>query len=315
MDKTTIVYLTGFWYSGATILGRSLKTSDEVMYVGEIRDFWTKGLKLDGKCSCGEHFSTCGFWQSVKNDYINAFPSESIEQITEDLAKFERWTNYFQLRKFLKGKGDKAYKQFLDNYLKHTEKLYEIISKRSGKRIIVDSSRLAVRLRALSLSNKLNLFPIYIIRDPRGIVNSLFKKEIRDYGERRNSSLIHIIKWIVKNLLTLNAMKNIEVNKKIYLGYKYFTKNPVRVLKFLENALGCNFDYALENDKVTLNLHPGHVFTGNRSRLDSGKVTINEDEKWRKELNWLYKILISITTIPLFKYVIYKYKLKDWKIS
>ena len=171
---------------------------------------------------------------------------------------------------------------------------------------------MAVRLRALSLSNKLNLFPIYVIRDPRGVVNSLFKKEIRDYGERRNSSLKHIIKWIVKNLLTLNAMKNIKVNNKIYLRYQYFTKNPVKVLKFLESSLNCNFDYVLENDKVTLNLQPGHVFTGNRSRLDSGKITINEDQKWKKELNWTYKILISITTVPLFKRIIFKYKLKNW---
>ena len=45
MEKIKVVYITGFWYSGATILGRSLKCSEDVIYVGEIRDYWTKGLK------------------------------------------------------------------------------------------------------------------------------------------------------------------------------------------------------------------------------------------------------------------------------
>ena len=312
MDKIKIVYLTGFWYSGATILGRSLRTSDQVIYVGEIRDFWVKGIRNDEKCSCGEKFSSCSFWQAVKNEYINSFPSENIETITRELERFERWTNYFKLKKYLKNKDDKSYRLFLENYLKHTEKLYEIISKVSGRNIIVDSSRLAVRLQALSLSDRLDLYPIYVIRDPRGVVNSLFKKEIRDYGKRRNNSLKHVLKWVVKNFLTLNAMKNIKVSKKIYLGYTYFTKNSVNVLEFLEKILNCKVDYVIKDGKVSLNLKPGHVFTGNRSRFDSGKVTISEDEKWRKELNWPYKVLISVATVPLFKYIMMKYRLKNW---
>ena len=176
MGKIKIVYLTGFWYSGATILGRSLKTSDQAIYVGEIRDFWVKGLKKNVKCSCGKRFGDCTFWQKVKNDYVNSFSSDSIEKITQELKEFDKWTNYFHLKKFLKKGDDKSYQQFLDNYLIHTEKLYECIAKHSGKDIIVDSSRIAVRLLALSLSKNLELFPIYVIRDPRGVVNSLFKK-------------------------------------------------------------------------------------------------------------------------------------------
>ncbi|MEJ2195789.1 MAG: hypothetical protein P8X73_13160 [Ignavibacteriaceae bacterium] len=46
MEKIKVVYLTGFWFSGATILGRSLKSSNEAIYVGEIRDYWTKGKRF-----------------------------------------------------------------------------------------------------------------------------------------------------------------------------------------------------------------------------------------------------------------------------
>ena len=163
MEKIKIVYLTGFWFSGATILGRSLRTSEQVIYVGEIRDFWVKGLQKNEQCSCGERFNNCDFWQNVKNDYVKSFPSESIEKITKELKKFEKWTNYFKLKKFLKKKDDKSYQLFLELYLKHTEKLYECIAKHSGRNIIVDSSRIPVRLLAISQSIKLDIFPIYVV--------------------------------------------------------------------------------------------------------------------------------------------------------
>jgi hypothetical protein len=314
MGKIKIVYLTGFWYSGATILGRSLKTSDQVIYVGEIRDFWVKGLRNNEQCSCGERFSNCAFWQNVKNDYINSFPSESIEKIATELKKFDKWTNYFRLKNFLKKGDDKSYRQFLNNYLIHTEKLFECISKYSGKNIIVDSSRLAVRLLALSLSKNLEVFPIYVFRDPRGVVNSLFKKDIRNFGKIKVNSIKQTIKWIIKNLLALNAMKVINTASKLYLGYEYFTKNPAPVLEFLQKQLNCRIHYSIENINVSLDLKPGHVFTGNRSRNDSGKIFIREDLKWKNELKITPKILVSIFSLPLYNYMVAKYSLKYWHI-
>jgi len=95
----------------------------------------------------------------------------------------------------------------LDTYLKHTEKLYEIISKVCGKNIIVDSSRLPGRLLALSLSTAIEIFPIYMIKDPRGVINSLIKKDFRYYGEIRTSTIKHVLTWNAKNLLCLDSLK------------------------------------------------------------------------------------------------------------
>ena len=313
MEKIKIVYLTGFWFSGATILGRSLRTSEQVIYVGEIRDFWVKGLQRNELCSCGEKFDNCNFWQKVKENYMNSFPSEELDRITEELAKFEKWTNYFKLKKFLENKDDKSYQSFLNHYIIHTEKLYECIARQSGRNIIVDSSRIPVRLLALSQSSKVDIFPIYVIRDPRGVVNSLIKKDIRNFGKKKYSSVGHSIKWNVKNLLSLDAMKRINTNNKIYLSYTYFTNNAVRVLEFLEKALKCKINYDIGDGKVSLDLKPGHVFTGNRSRHDRGKISIREDEKWRGELKWGYRILVSIASFPLYKYLLTKYRLKNWQ--
>jgi len=309
MGKTKVVFITGFWLSGGTILGKSLMSSKEVIFVGEVRDFYTFGIITNQQCSCGERFSNCNFWQNVKNEYINSFPSESIEKITEELGKFEKWTNYFKLKKFIRNKNDKSYQLFLDNYLRHTEKLYEIISKLSGGKIIVDTSRTPVRLLAISQSIKLDVFPIYIIRDPRGVVNSYIKKDIRNYGKKKHSVIMHILKWGIKSLLSLNAMKSFNTTNKIYLSYSYFTNNSAHVLDILEKSLNLKFEYIVENGRVSLNQKlGGHVFSGNRLRLTTGKIPIIEDVKWRDELKWTYKILVSIISIPLFKYILTKYR-------
>ena len=83
---------------------------------------------------------------------------------------------------------------------------------------------------------------------------------------------------------------------------------------FLEKKLNCKIDYTVDNGVVSLNLKPGHVFTGNRSRHDSGKITIREDIKWKNELNLISRILVSIFSLPLFNYLLTKYRLKNWQV-
>jgi len=309
MKKIKIVYLTGFWYSGATILGRSLKSSEDVIYVGEIRDYCTKGLKKNAKCSCGERFESCNFWTNVTEEYINSFPLDDIGKISKELSELEKTKNYFKLKKFIKNNDDNYVRQLLDTYLKHTEKLYECISKVSGKNIIVDSSRLPGRLLALSLSTKIEMFPIYIIRDPRGVINSLIKKDFRNYGDIRTSTFKHILTWNAKNLLSLDSVNKLNSEKTLYLEYKNFTRNPAQVLEKIKKNLNCTLNYEEENGKLSLYLEPGHVFTGNHSRHHTGKIAITEDLKWKKELSWQRKVIVSVTSIPLLKYIVKKYHL------
>ena len=74
-------------------------------------------------------------------------------------------------------------------------------------------------------------------------------------------------------------------------------------------SLNCTLNYEEENGKVSLYLEPGHVFTGNHSRHHTGKITITEDVKWKKELSWQRKAIVSVTSLPLLKYMVKKYHL------
>ena len=63
----------------------------------------------------------------------------------------------------------------------------------------------------------------------------------------------------------------------------------------------------MKDGKDFINLEPGHVFTGNKSRLESGNVTISEDTKLRQQLSPLNKFLTSVISLPLYKYVVNRY--------
>ena len=152
------------------------------------------------------------------------------------------------------------------------------------------------------------------MRDPRGVINSLIKKDMRNYGENRHNTFSHIINWNAKNLLSLDAMRILKHNNGMHLLYKTFTKAPTIIFKNLESKLNCKFIFEEENDKVSLNLEQGHVFTGNRSRYNFGKITINEDIQWKQQLNGLNKILISIGSLPIYKFIASKYRLNNINI-
>ena len=310
MRKIKVIYITGWWRSGATILSRSLGTSKEAVFAGELKDYWRIRFMKNNKCSCGERFPTCAFWQEVSNEHIKAFPSINFEELKNEFREIEKWSNYLSLRKLIKNKKRNHLKPILDKYLTHNEKLYEIISEITGGKIIIDSSRNPGRLLALLSSDKIEMYTINIIRDPRAAMNSLIQTDIRNVHENRQNTYLNILNWNIKNLLGLDIMRNSDADKGTFISYKNFTRHPARVLKKLEKRLNLPLNYEEYNGKFTIKLEAGHIFKGNRSRFNSGNITITEDTKWEHQLSRFHKILISTTSLPLHKYLLKKYHLE-----
>ncbi len=310
MGKIKVVYVNGWWRSGATILSRSLGNSKEAFFAGELKDYWRIRFMKHNKCSCGEKFPTCSFWQEVSKEHIRSFPSINFEELKNEFREIEKWSNYFKLRKLIKNKKETSLKPILVKYLAHNEKLYEIISRITGKKIIIDSSRNPGRLLALLSSNKIEIYTINIIRDPRATMNSLIQKDIRNVNENRQKTPLNILNWNIKNLLGLDIMKKIDADKGTYISYKNFTRHPAQVLEKLKNRLNLSLNYEEVNGKFSINLEAGHIFSGNRSRFNTGKITITEDTNWERKLSWYHKILISIGSLPLHKYLLKKYHLE-----
>ncbi len=307
MEKIKIVYLTGYGKSGATLIGRHLGNSKEAFFVGELKYFWKRGLLKNEECTCGEKVDSCNFWKRVIDEYLEFFPSIDKESISNEFREFEKLKNYFKLKKVEEIKGDNALKLLLDKYLEHNEKLYEIIAKVSGKNILVDISRIPGRLLALSFSNKIEIYPVYLMRDPRGMLNSFVQADNHWYGENRHSILKQLLTWNANTFFSIKHIKKLRVGKFLFILYSDYVRNPSRELNQLDELINDEFNNEVKNGKVFINLDPGQVFAGNRSRLVSGNVTITEDTKWKQQLSWLNKVLATVISLPLYKYTVNKY--------
>jgi hypothetical protein len=238
------------------------------------------------------------------------FSSIDFEELRKEFSEIEKWSNYYKLRKIIKNNKENSLKPILDKYIEHNIKLYEIISQKTVGKIIIDSSRNPGRLLALLSSDKIDMYTIDIIRDPRASMNSLIQKDIRNVHENRQNTLVNMLNWDVKNLLGLDIMRKIDADKGSYISYKNFTRYPAQVLEQLKKKLNLSLDYEETNGKFTINLEAGHIFSGNRSRFNTGKITISEDTNWERQLSWFHKTLISIGSLPLHKYLVKKYSLE-----
>jgi len=137
MGKIKVVYINGWWRSGATILSRTLGNSKEAVFVGELKDYWRIRFIKHNKCSCGEKFPTCSFWQEVSKEHVRSFPSINFEELMNEFREIEKWSNYFILRKLIKNNKEASLKPILVKYL-HTMKNYtKLFQDLQGKKLLL----------------------------------------------------------------------------------------------------------------------------------------------------------------------------------
>ena len=139
------------------------------------------------------------------------------------------------------------------------------------------------------------------------MINSLINKDLSNYHEIRHNTILNLIHWDIKNYFNMSIMQKLNAAQIINVLYKNFTMYPLIVLEEIKKILNCNLDIEKQDGKLSMYLGPGHVFSGNRKRHESGKVTIKEDIDWKVELSLTHKILTSLISLPFFKYIVKKY--------
>jgi len=101
-------------------------------------------------------------------------------------------------------------------------------------------------------------------------------------------------------------MKNIDADMGENIFYKDFSMYPAQTLQMLEKRLKLPLNYEVVNGQCSINLEGGHIISGNRNKFNTGKTKIIRDIKWKKRLGKFHKVLISIGSLPLYKYLVRK---------
>jgi hypothetical protein len=259
-DKVKVVFIASLSHSGSTLLDLMLNAHPDVASVGELKQLGRfarhekPGRRLS--CTCGaESVLTCEFWTRVSR-LTKAMIGRTIAELNvEDYSNQE-------------------------SFDKDNAALFQAISSVADKRYLVDSSKSAGRLSLLMNNAALDVFPFFLIRDPKGQICS----------SKRSESLVRLIENYVRtNRGIYELVKN---RPHAVVRYEQLVREPERVLGALMAELGLAFD----KNQLKWAAQIRHNVGGNgMRRRNSSELKL--DEKWRDHFNLLQKIIIDAATI------------------
>ena len=263
--------------SGSTLLGMLLNSQQDVIYLGEVRNF-KEALDDNRSCYCGMNMKECSFWSSI------------IERIDENKLELYTKTKYGVAHKIVKylslfncpvsafriaGKlsaGIEKEIQTVDNILK----IYKAASNVSCKPIVCDSSHRNTQAKLLWLMLNKKLKVIHLVRDGRGVSNSIMKRTNCDIREAA-------VSWKRNNIFSL--LTHIGISKKsiIRIRYEDLCLNPFDEIERICKFTGIPFSH--ESLQLLFEKGMDHHNIGGSSTIRKNKLSsLTLDEKWKNDL-------------------------------
>jgi hypothetical protein len=232
-----------------------ISSHSEIVSVGEAHQI---GRDPGKPCRCGVTPGlNCPFWLAVAKEFEKT-TSVSFPQINLE----DQGTGHFE---------------------EHNLAFYRAVSQVSGKRIIVDSSKNLPRLAGLLEISGLQMTPIHLIRDPRGVTCSAMRKG--------KNWIYASLQYDVLMARTLYTLRN---HRRIGVRYEELSTDTATVLSRLMGKLGLDF----EESQLDWTRGTRHNFGGNYYTGGEGNRTIQPDVAWRSRLTASQIAGIRLLTFP-----------------
>jgi hypothetical protein len=301
--RTRLVYLLAASHSGSTLLAMLLGRHPDVCTVGELKAT-SLGDVERYRCSCGALIRQCGFWQSVSSDMASSGFAFDIADARTDIRHSESAYVRQLLKPLHRGPVSEAlrdlalsasptWRRHREENAKRNAALASTLLARTGKRIVVDSSKIGIRLKHLLRNDALDVQVIRIVRDGRGVSLTYMRPaefaDARDRrlreggmgGDRAHQSLsmkAAAKQWRRSNEEAEAILSRLDRSQWIQVHYEQLCAEPIATLRTLSEFL------KIDPTKLTLDFRAGpHHILGNGMRLDSVD-RIDLDERWRSEL-------------------------------
>jgi hypothetical protein len=213
-----VIYLMGAGRSGSTILGVALGNCTDVFYAGEL-DKWL--MRSGVPPLAGAERSA--FWEQVRAD------ADGSELFGFGARSLERSSALFSVSNW------RARRRLRERYRAVSEDLFRAIARVSGARHIIDSSHYPLRARELQSLTGIELYLVFLVRDPNGVVAS-FNRD--DVVERRfNIPTTNAYLWLT-HLVSLFVFLRHPRERRILLRHEDLLANPAGVLRALLDRVG-----------------------------------------------------------------------------
>jgi hypothetical protein len=248
-----LIYVLGLPFSGSTLFALALGNDERFFNAGEI-SFIEHDFNPVRRCSCGEPLNSCAFWAPLAEELRQVrSPTLDLDGHGEPRELDPRGQNPFR-------RGSQA---SLANYAARHADFVRRLARCAGCRFIVDASKSAHRLQALSTYSDLPIRVIVLCRGSRDVLAARIKR-----ARRRNRMYVQVlapffVAWLAYHLLqiqrTLRSFRSEEV---VTVGFPEFLKCPEATERRLSEWLGEDVRLSIDGDRLSLD-RVQHVFTGN----------------------------------------------------
>jgi hypothetical protein len=253
-ERPKVVYVMGTARSGSTILGVTLGNCDRIFYAGELGGWlvksgisWLAGSERER------------FWSIVRDQVDGAeelFGRQAHDCLEVSLALFRirSWPARRRLRK---------------HYRRVSEQLYLAIARESGATHIVDTSSHPLRARELRGLSEIDLYLVYLVRDPESVVASFTRSDVARFS--RSAVITNAYVWLTNLLCSLVFLSHPR-DRRIFVRYEDFVADPECVVRHIVDQV----DGPAGPPDFTA-LRTGIPFQGNRLLREGEAIAFKRD--------------------------------------
>jgi len=262
-SKIRLVYILAASHSGSTLLSLLLGAHPDVCTVGEL-----KISHLDDRerylCSCGSRITECSFWTRVSTEMARKgidFDIRDAETHFSDIQNTycRKLLAPLHRGRFLEALRDMAlwlspeWKKHLRRVQNRNLLLMKTILEITGRKIIVDSSKIGQRLKYLLKNPELDIKVIRLVRDGRAVMLTYINPG--QYADARNPRLRQggtgrdrerekipveraAYQWLRCNEEAEEILKILPKHKWIHVQYENYCRNTSHELYKLFKFIG-----------------------------------------------------------------------------
>jgi Sulfotransferase family len=219
-----LAYVMGAGHSGSTILGITLGNCEGLFYAGELEEWLLSAERPRWGASDRQDF-----WSAVADRVGGA------ESILGDRANrcIERSSAILRVDLW------RARRRLRPTYRRVAAELARAVADVAGASYVIDSSHFPLRARELRELAEIELYLIFLVRDPRDVVASntreLSPHEVAETRWRRLTMNANL--WLTQ-LLALRTFASHPADRRIFVRHEDFLDDPAGVTRQILAMLG-----------------------------------------------------------------------------
>jgi hypothetical protein len=299
--RPRVLLIVGSGRSGSTLIERALGGVPGVAALGESVHLWDRAVRDDELCACGRPFGACPFWSAVGQRAFRGWDQVEAAELVRQRQAVVRTRHLPQL---LTTSAWPSWRSKRDRLARDLGAVLRAAQAESGAQLLVDSSKMPAYAGLLTRT-EVDLRCVQVVRDPRGVANSMRKSVVRpeatgaDFMHR--TGVVESALWWSAFDLATGLLRKFAKVPFATVRYEDFVADPsgtVRgVLDFAGLAVGERELAHISADRIVLETN--HQVAGNPMRFRTGEVQVRPDEEWREQLSSRDRRTVGLLTAGL----------------